>query len=159
MRRGEALYTALEHEAMHQETLLYMWHRLPHEQKERPQLSALRAERGAAVARDRRSRDSRRGRDAGRATATTIAFGWDNEFDAHTVDVPAFDIDVHSVTNADYLPFVEAGHVGAAGVLGPPGRARGSGAACSRCIPLPPAWPVYVSQEDASAFAAWKGRG
>jgi gamma-glutamyl hercynylcysteine S-oxide synthase len=36
MRRGEALYTALEHEAMHQETLLYMWHRLPHEQKARP---------------------------------------------------------------------------------------------------------------------------
>src|SRR5215831_3668032 len=29
----EGLYTALEHEAMHQETLLYMWHRLPYEQK------------------------------------------------------------------------------------------------------------------------------
>ena len=29
MARGQALYTALEHEAMHQETLLYMWHRLP----------------------------------------------------------------------------------------------------------------------------------
>src|SRR3954462_311185 len=27
----EGLYTALEHEAMHQETLLYMWHRLPYE--------------------------------------------------------------------------------------------------------------------------------
>src|SRR3954454_15404782 len=25
MRRGEAIFTALEHEAMHQETLLYMW--------------------------------------------------------------------------------------------------------------------------------------
>src|SRR5262245_39312858 len=31
----EGLYTALEHEAMHQETLLYMWHRLPYEQKRR----------------------------------------------------------------------------------------------------------------------------
>ena len=40
-----------------------------------------------------------------------IPFGWDNEFDAHTVEVAAFDLDVHSVTNADYLPFVEAGHV------------------------------------------------
>ena len=29
----EGLYTALEHEAMHQETLLYMWHRLPYELK------------------------------------------------------------------------------------------------------------------------------
>ena len=36
MRRAEGLFTALEHEAMHQETLLYMWHRLPHELKERP---------------------------------------------------------------------------------------------------------------------------
>src|SRR5262245_10927603 len=34
----EGLYTALEHEAMHQETLLYMWHRLPYEQKRRPDL-------------------------------------------------------------------------------------------------------------------------
>src|SRR5205085_5137701 len=29
----EGLYTALEHEAMHQETLLYMWHRVPYEMK------------------------------------------------------------------------------------------------------------------------------
>src|SRR5689334_4837073 len=29
----EGLYTALEHEAMHQETLLYMWHRLPYASK------------------------------------------------------------------------------------------------------------------------------
>src|SRR5436190_9788258 len=29
----EGLYTALEHEAMHQETLLYMWHRVPYESK------------------------------------------------------------------------------------------------------------------------------
>src|SRR6476660_2092923 len=36
MRRGEGIFTALEHEAMHQETLLYMWHRLPHEHKRRP---------------------------------------------------------------------------------------------------------------------------
>src|SRR5262249_34499106 len=27
--RGEAAFAILEHEAMHQETLLYMWHRLP----------------------------------------------------------------------------------------------------------------------------------
>jgi hypothetical protein len=33
MQRAQGLYTALEHEAMHQETLLYMWHRLPYEQK------------------------------------------------------------------------------------------------------------------------------
>ena len=36
MHRAQALYTALEHEAMHQETLLYMWHRLPYAQKRKP---------------------------------------------------------------------------------------------------------------------------
>src|SRR2546426_2319074 len=34
--RAEAVFCVLEHEAMHQETLLYMWHRLPFEQKHRP---------------------------------------------------------------------------------------------------------------------------
>src|SRR6476661_1430675 len=34
--RAEAVFTLLEHEAMHQETLLYMWHRLPFDQKQRP---------------------------------------------------------------------------------------------------------------------------
>ena len=34
--RAEAVYAILEHEAMHQETLLYMWHRLPHDAKRAP---------------------------------------------------------------------------------------------------------------------------
>src|SRR4030095_14310384 len=34
--RGEAVYTILEHEAMHQETLRYMWHCLPYNRKRRP---------------------------------------------------------------------------------------------------------------------------
>src|SRR5918995_4198107 len=34
--RAQAVYTILEHEAMHQETLLYMWHQLPYEQKRTP---------------------------------------------------------------------------------------------------------------------------
>src|ERR1043165_2590031 len=34
--RADAVFTILEHEAMHQETLLYMWHRLPFDQKARP---------------------------------------------------------------------------------------------------------------------------
>ena len=37
LRGGLALYTVLEHEPMHQETLGYMWHRLPYEKKLRPQ--------------------------------------------------------------------------------------------------------------------------
>jgi hypothetical protein len=47
----EGLYTALEHEAMHQETLLYMWHRLPYAQKRPPSRFALRrdGDRGSGI--------------------------------------------------------------------------------------------------------------
>jgi len=34
--RAEAVFSILEREAMHQETLLYMWYRLPFSQKRRP---------------------------------------------------------------------------------------------------------------------------
>src|SRR5436190_14020279 len=81
----EGLYTALEHEAMHQETLLYMWHRLPYEQKHR---GATREARGADV---RGARREARGASRGSATVPAgvatlgakrgdVAFGWDNEF-------------------------------------------------------------------------------
>ena len=150
----EGLFTALEHEAMHQETLLYMWHRLPFEMKTRP--TYLRQEtRGAAPA------HATVRVPAGPATLGArrgdIPFGWDNEFDAHTVAVDPFDVDVHSVTNADYLPSVEAGHVDPPAFwLKQDGKWywRGMFAA----VPLPPSWPVYVSQEDAAAFARSKGR-
>ena len=47
--RAEAVFTILEHEAMHQETLLYMWHRLPFDQKRRPAgLRAAHRRRAAA---------------------------------------------------------------------------------------------------------------
>jgi formylglycine-generating enzyme required for sulfatase activity len=35
-------------------------------------------------------------------------FGWDNEFEAHTVDVPSFEIDRYKVTNRQYLEFIAA---------------------------------------------------
>ena len=36
LRGAEALWTILEHEEMHQETLAYMWHRVPYASKRRP---------------------------------------------------------------------------------------------------------------------------
>jgi ergothioneine biosynthesis protein EgtB len=173
MTRGEAIYTALEHEAMHQETLLYMWHRLPHAKKIRP--AGVRYELGGAPPSYAAVRIP-----AGRATLgarrDAVRFGWDNEFDEHTVDVPAFEIDVHDVTNADFLAFVEAGGYAdrslwsdagwrwrqQEGVEHPIFWVRQGGGWLWRGmfedIPLPPAWPVYVSQEEASAYARWKGR-
>jgi ergothioneine biosynthesis protein EgtB len=183
-RRAEALYTALEHEAMHQETLLYMWHRLPYEQKRKP--AGVRYElpppEGGSHASGRTVRIP-----AGTATLgadrDAITFGWDNEFDEHRVDVAAFDIDVHKVTNADFLAFVEAGGYRDSALWSPenwawvqkenleqpafwaPSTGAGTEGRSERFwrgmfedIPLPPAWPVYVSQAEASAYARWKGR-
>jgi iron(II)-dependent oxidoreductase len=108
--RAEALYTALEHEAMHQETLLYMWHRLPYDQKVKP--AGVRYELGNLPPSAGRKQATVR-IPAGAATLGAdrerVTFGWDNEFEAHRVDVAAFDIDVHNITNADFLAFVEAG--------------------------------------------------
>ena len=154
MRHGEALFTALEHEAMHQETLIYMWQRLPHAQKVRPvylpyEVKAPVPPRSTVAV------------PAGRATlgahAGDIRFGWDNEFEEHAVDVGSFDVDQHSVTNADYLPFVEAGHVEPP-VFWCKQDGQWMWRAMFENIPLPPTWPVYVSFEDASAFARWRGR-
>ena len=154
MRGAEALYTAVEHEAMHQETLLYMWHRLPHAQKQRP--AYLPYETKAAVPPCTTVRIPAGHATLG-ATRGEIRFGWDNEFDSHQVHVPAFEVDVHSITNAEYLPFVEAGRVEVPAFwVRVEGRWFWRG--MFENIPLPLSWPVYVSQHDASAFAAWKGR-
>jgi gamma-glutamyl hercynylcysteine S-oxide synthase len=115
MHRAEALYTALEHEAMHQETLLYMWHRLPYDQKRKPagvryevaEHSVLWLPDSAATAREAVRIPA--GAAILGAERDRVTFGWDNEFEAHPVDVPAFDIDVQNVTNAEFLAFVEAG--------------------------------------------------
>jgi iron(II)-dependent oxidoreductase len=176
----EGLYTALEHEAMHQETLLYMWHRLPYEQKRAPRVPVRGSSSGPRMS-DLGARTSDTVRiPPGEATLganrTTTVFGWDNEFDAHRVHVGAFEIDVLPVTNAQYLDFVEAGGYRARELWSDEGWAmlqhdriahptfwsRKDGAWFWRGmfeeIPLPADWPVYVSQAEASAYARWKGR-
>ncbi len=176
----EGLYTALEHEAMHQETLLYMWHRLPYEQKRRPS-SEVRGSRPGGRSSDLgpRLRDKIRvppGEATLGADRSTTAFGWDNEFDAHRVDVDAFEIDVLPVTNDEYLEFVNAGGYRARELWADEGWAmlehdrieypifwsrKGDAWAWRGMfeeIALPGDWPVYVSQAEASAYARWKGR-
>ena len=82
---------------MHQETLLYMWHRLPFAQKKKPSGYQPRTE-GTSP------RVEWCEVPAGRATLGvdrgTIPFGWDNEFPASSAQVPAFAIERHDVTNA-----------------------------------------------------------
>lgn len=104
--RAEAVFAILEHEAMHQETLLYMWHRLPFEQKLPPRDYRPRVD-GAPP------RQEWVDVPAGCATLgvarDAILFGWDNEHPALSVQVAGFAIERHDVTNAQYLEFVDAG--------------------------------------------------
>jgi len=199
----EGLYTALEHEAMHQETLLYMWHRLPYEQKRaaapvrsasdgRPPIADARSSSGVAATSTPvviPAGDAVLGADR-----RAVAFGWDNEFDRHVVHVPAFDIDVLPVTNAQFLDFMNDDGYRRRELWSDEGwdwiqsertqhpafwlpadasaigdrtsaiedRVSDPGGWHWRAMfqrePLPPRWPVYVSQAEASAYARWKGR-
>ncbi len=108
--------------------------------------------------------------------ADRATLGWDNEYELHTVEVPAFAIESHNVTNGDYLEFVRAGGYqqqslwseddwawrNAGGIEHPPfWTRRGDQWRCRAQfeeIPLPLSWPVYVSHAEASAFARWAGK-
>lgn len=184
--RAEGAYTALEHEAMHQETLLYMWHRLPHDVKRAPSPSdALTdADRTPPAPRLAHVPAGRTILGASRQPGglNVVPFGWDNEFDAHVQDVPAFDIDVYNVTNADFLRFMDAGGYDRREYWTEEGWAwresqqithpifwerrdheHGNGDQAwywrgqFEYVPLPLAWPVYVSHAEATAYAAWAG--
>jgi iron(II)-dependent oxidoreductase len=170
--RAEAAFSILEHEAMHQETLLYMWHRLPFEQKRRP--AGYRALTEGALPGEEWIEVP-----AGRATlgvnAADVPFAWDNERPAHVVDVPAFAISRHDVTNAEFMEFVGAGGyresrwwreedwawIQAERVTHPLfWELTDSGwiwRGMFDLLPLPPSWPAYVSQAEASAYARWRG--
>jgi formylglycine-generating enzyme required for sulfatase activity len=147
---AQAAYNVLEHEEMHHETFTYIVHRLARELQRGPRFE----HRDAAPPR----------RDpvaipAGRATLgarrDALVFGWDNEFDEHAVDVAAFGLDAHDVTNGDYLAFVRDGGPR------PPNWFERDGElmlrACFEDLPLPLSWPVWCTQEQAAAFARWSG--
>jgi ergothioneine biosynthesis protein EgtB len=163
---------ALEHRLMHAETLAYMLHQLPFEQKHHaPQAAAPMCEpvRSEIIEIP-----------AGCATLGLPrggAFGWDNEFETNVQAVPAFAIDRYKVTNAEWLRFMEAGgyrnrSLWTAGGwqwitehnISHPSFWKKVGSqdgeawlyrAMFEEIPLPLDWPVYVSHAEASAYAAW----
>lgn len=166
------LNVAIEHRLMHVETLSYMLHQLPMGRMGRqgsspdlvtppvihrmveipPGTAALGLPRG-----DR-------------------SFGWDNEYEVHTLQVPAFEIDQYMVTNRQYLDFMTTGGYetrafwgdddwnwkAAHGVTHPVFWKRSGNRWLYRTmfeeVPLPPDWPVYVSHAEASAYARWAGK-
>ena len=118
----EGLYTALEHEAMHQETLLYMWHRLPYEQK-RPTLRSALLDDGGRRSGDRGSGTGRVPgpcRNAGvsghsgrvrspRRGSRQRCLRLGQRIRRARRSRAGFDIDILPVTNAQFLEFIDAG--------------------------------------------------
>jgi len=145
-RRGRAVNLVIEHELMHHETLLYMiahgelpigdggWEGGDGEAAEPIEVPAGEATLGAPF--------------------DALPFGWDNEFPARTVPVPGFRIDSLPVRIVDWRAFVQAG--------GPTPSSWVDGRVRTVVGPVPLAdvggWPVQVSQEQAAAYAAWRGR-
>ena len=166
------LNVAIEHRLMHAETLAYMLHQLPLEAKIPP------ASQSQAVA--SRVNPAMIEIPAGRATLglsrASGNFGWDNEFEEHSVEVPAFAIDKYKITNREYLEFLTSeGYENEEywtdadwdwktkqNITHPVFWRRMNGDWFLRTmfheIPLPPEWPVYVSHAEASAYSRWAGK-
>src|SRR5437868_866776 len=163
------LRVAIEHRLMHMETLAYMLHRLP--------LNLKCARQGLPAPRAPQVRPQMIEIPAGVATLGLRRddgiFGWDNEFEEHSVFVPAFRIDTYKVTNLQYLRFVaEGGYrersfwsdadwewLQSSGTLCPAFWIRRGNQFFFRTmfdeVSLPLDWPVYVSHAEASAYARW----
>ena len=166
------LNVAIEHRLMHAETLCYMLHQLPPANKVPPQKSKTNLpalpitkqmikipEGSATLGLPRNGR-----------------FGWDNEFEANQVDVPAFAVDKYKVTNGQYLEFIDAGGyenrslwsdadwnwAKSEKISHPAFWKKSEGQWLYRTmfeeIPLPLDWPVYISHAEASAYARSVGK-
>jgi formylglycine-generating enzyme required for sulfatase activity len=145
----EVVFTILEHRYMHLETLAYMFHNFEYNVKRVPRTPMpLEANHRLAPA------NSWIEIPAGEALLGKPqdgTFGWDNEFDENLQYVPAFSIQQYSVTNGEYMKFVEAG------ASLPHFWKRRGGQIFYRGmfeeLPLPLDWPVYVTHKEARAYA------
>jgi ergothioneine biosynthesis protein EgtB len=173
--RGRIFEVAIEHELMHQETLLYLLQQLPFDHKRR------------------RLAPMPKYRFDGAATSATIAigggpvvlgagfdaipFGWDNEFPELELEVGDFVIDRTPVRNSEFEGFVEDGGYGRrelwrdedwrwrqrVGLDHPVfwTRENGEGAYLSMFdsfkLDQVADWPVYVSHAEAEAYCRWRG--
>lgn len=163
----------LEHEVMHQETLLYMIHQLPAALKRAPEGFA---EADDVPAPAPQMKDVPAGIAVLGAKEGEFPFGWDNEFPQHESQVPAFAIDAYNVTNGQYLDFVEAGGYQrrefwdeetwswkkAHGIAHPVNWRQKDGDWVYRDLfgerLLPLSWPVIVSHAEARAYARFVGK-
>ncbi|HTU71411.1 MAG TPA: SUMF1/EgtB/PvdO family nonheme iron enzyme [Candidatus Baltobacteraceae bacterium] len=150
LRRGQAAYTILEHEPMHHETLLYIIHQLDYRYKGRIAQEHHDHARAENPMQTVSAGIARLGADP-----DTAVFGWDNEFPAHEVAVPRFAMARYPVTNGDWLRFVADGGPVPHFWIERDGEFFLRGV--FEELPLPRSWPVYVSHDQAQAYATWVG--
>jgi iron(II)-dependent oxidoreductase len=145
------LQMAIEHRHMHAETFAYLLHGLSHDQKRMPVAHAQSASNRPMPL------NSMIAVDAGSTTLgkSDEYFGWDNEHPAHDIVVPGFRISKFKISNGEYLDYVREG--------GPVPHFwtfednawffRGMFSQ----VPLPLDWPVWVTWQQAAAYADWRG--
>jgi iron(II)-dependent oxidoreductase len=146
----QIIQVALEHRLMHAETLAYLLHNLPYDQKVSTAAPLVHSTNrlvnpmieiapGIAI-----------------LGQTSGEFGWDNEFDAHQVNVPGFRVSKYKITNSQYLDFVQQG------APAPHFWTRRGNQWFYRGmfseVPLPINAPVYVTHSEATAYARWVGK-
>jgi ergothioneine biosynthesis protein EgtB len=166
------LNVAIEHRLMHVETLAYMLHQLPLEKKIRK--STMQDSETGAV--NHRTVEVSAGVATLGLRRFSESFGWDNEYESCTADVPAFAIDRYKVTNRQFIEFMQAGGYQTRALWGPEDWEWISANAIAHPVfwqragdawmyrtmfaevPLPLDWPVYVSHAEASAYALWAGK-
>jgi formylglycine-generating enzyme required for sulfatase activity len=147
---AQLLHVAIEHRLMHVETLAYLLHNLDYTQKIKGPAPC------PAPHRDRRlTKVEIPPGDAILGRPVNNGFGWDNEFREYADPVPGFTVGRYKVTNREYLAHVLEGGTPShfwtyrhgewfyRGMFGE--------------IPLPPDAPVYVTHEQATAYAKWFG--
>src|SRR6266496_853696 len=166
------LNVAVEHRLMHVETLAYMFHQLPLSSKIK-QFDAP-APGNSLVAPSMINIPG--GSAALGLSRAAASFGWDNEFEKHSVEVPAFSIDRYMVSNGQFLDFMSDGgyenralwndddwNWKSSDRISHPVFWKNTGGewlyrTMFEEIPLPADGPAYVSQAEAAAYARWVGK-
>lgn len=169
------LNAAIEHRLMHAETLSYMLHQLTPDQKIVPLSYRSIGSRPPKPPVANRMIDILAGTVTLGLRRNAESFGWDNEFEEHSVRVPSFSINAQKITNADFLNFVRQGGyddrelwsatdwawIKERGIAHPhfwfSRQEQWFYRAMFEDVPLPLDWPVYVSHAEAAAYARFAG--
>lgn len=148
---GDVLHIAIEHRLMHAETFTYILHTLSSDRK-----SATASNPQHVSPEPVHTQIEIPGGSANLGRRRQDRFGWDNEYEPSTVPVPSFAISKYKVTNRQYLEFVHSG-----GTAPHFWDCRGDQwfwRGMFGLVPLPLDWPVYVTYEQALAYATWRGQ-